>query len=275
MIIFFTTCTSSQLIVDLNLHSDWCKAVFWLSTVKSAIQTKIIELTWSGNMTMKHIKDKERNWKMINQLSISNLSDGLFVVQFIWLYLPLWRNMQNYRQIPPSPFRIVQHLTKYIGSPWLILSMHPLRESSNMKGCSTGPSNWAGRTKISLLLSSSVSPCICPQPSPLWFQHQRALVAPPGWSPVSHFLLMCTAAIQVGKAPSGLSGPQRASQQGRSPVLPGHLRSRAQNGAPLSHFVIWWPRPKGRQSQVPWDSSSRLADCSEAFSFWKHVYGWF
>lgn len=154
-----------------------------------------------------------------------------------------------------------------------MLFMHPLRESSNMKGCSTGPSNWAGHTEISLLLSFIISPWACPQPSPL--QHQRVLVAPAGWPLVSHFLPMCSAAILVGQAPLGLSGPQRASQQGCSPVLPGHLRRKEQNGAPLSHSVIWWPRPKGRQSQVPWDSSSRLADCNEAFSFWKHVNGWF
>lgn len=150
--------------------------------------------------------------------------------------------------------------------------MYPLSESSNMKNMLHRSRNG---TEISFLLSSIISPCAGPQPSPLWFQHQRALVAPAGWPLVSHFLPVCTAAIQLGQAPSGLSGPQRASQQGRSPALPGHLRSRAQNGAPLSHSVIWWPRPKSRQSQAPWDSSSRLADCNEAFSFWKHVYGWF
>ncbi len=113
---------------------------------------------------------------------------------------------------------------------------------------------------VSLLLS--LHP---PSPSPLCFQHQRAVMAPAGWPPASYFLPHALLPFILIQAPSGLSGPMGSDQRDRSWPLPGHLRPVPQNGGPLSRLLSDGPSQKADKAKCLETHPFRFAEVTVLF----------
>lgn len=127
--------------------------------------------------------------------------------------------------------------------------------------CSTGPNN-----------CSSCTPCTHTSPSPLCFQHQRAVMAPAGWPPASYFLPHALLPFILIQAPSGLSGPMGYNQRDRSWPLPGHLRPVPQNGGPLSRLLSDGLSQKADKAKCLETHPFRFAE--DTMLFLKHGDGW-